>query len=150
MLKGLAKRKGQTYRAIYGAAEEAGPIAPETKALRREPSMVPHDTPSYRSRVSLEKEAAARRGEVNFGVMPATTLTPLGRGRATTTFGRTVDSGRGDKVEDVGSRLCQQGGCEWSRGKGVDGRLDVVSVISPDRRKRRRSWWGGSRQDGSR
>ena len=60
------KRRAQRYRVTFSAAEEAGLIARETGALRRELSMTLQDALSYRTRVCLEKQALARPSQVHF------------------------------------------------------------------------------------
>ena len=76
LLKSLTKHRAQRYRVTFSAAEEAGLIARETGALRREMSMTLQDALSYRTRACLEKQALARSSQVHFTSSPAPTPTP--------------------------------------------------------------------------
>lgn len=75
VFKSLAKRRARKYRLTFTTAGEAGLIARDTGALRREVSMTLQDTLSYRTRECLEKQTAARRSRVDPGRSPATKLT---------------------------------------------------------------------------
>ena len=60
ILTDLAKRRARKHRVTFTPAEEAGLIARETGALRRELSMTLQYVLSFRTRVCLEKQATAR------------------------------------------------------------------------------------------
>ena len=98
LLRDLAKRRAQRYRVTFSAAEEAGLIARETGALRRELSMTLQDALSYGTRVCQEQQALARPSQVHFTRPPAPTPTPR-------------------PSEDPGTSA--SGNAEQSRGEGV-------------------------------
>lgn len=73
------------------------------------------DTPSYRTHVSLENQAAARRSRMDLGTPPATTSTLLAESAARTASGRAGEKSSG---EGVGRRQLKRkaGGVAAARG----------------------------------
>lgn len=85
--EGRGELRGWGYHVPLSDAAEAGLIARETEALRRELSMTFQDALSYLIRRNPEKWAAARPSSVHLEASPATLPTPALRATASTAPG---------------------------------------------------------------
>ena len=123
LLRCLAKRRIQSFRVTFSAAEEAGLIARETGALRRELSITLQDALSLRTRSRLEKQALSRPSQGPPHRPPATSSThpPGGPGTsATGTDARSRGAGVLGRASGVDIRV---GGNGSSTGQRVGNRV---------------------------